>query len=161
MKRLIKQFKTVAVGGTFDEFHRGHRALLEKAFDVGERVVIGLCTDDFVERLGKPHMVAPFAVRLEELKGFLLRRGWLDRADIVPLSDAFGPAASSGLIDGIVVSEETEGGALEINKRRMVCGLPSLGVVVVRMVMAENSCPISTSRIRRLEIDREGNLLKR
>ncbi|MCK4933838.1 adenylyltransferase/cytidyltransferase family protein, partial [Candidatus Bathyarchaeota archaeon] len=72
-------FKTVAVGGTFDEFHKGHRALLEKAFEVGEKVMIGLCTDDFVDKMKKPHVIAPFAVRLEELKGFLRKKGWLER----------------------------------------------------------------------------------
>ena len=161
MTCLDKRFRLVAVGGTFDEFHRGHRALLEKAFVVGERVLIGLCTDDFVERMRKPHKIAPFAVRLEELKGFLLRRGWLERAEVVPLYDAYGPAVSSRRIDGIVVSEETVGGALEINERREACGLPALGVVVVEMVLAETCGPISTSRIRRLEIDREGRLLRR
>ncbi|RLI21218.1 phosphopantetheine adenylyltransferase, partial [Candidatus Bathyarchaeota archaeon] len=36
---MTRKFKAVAVGGTFDEFHRGHRALLSKAFEVGERVL--------------------------------------------------------------------------------------------------------------------------
>ena len=46
----MKEFKKVAVGGTFDQLHRGHRALLGKAFEVGDKVVIGLTSDAFVER---------------------------------------------------------------------------------------------------------------
>jgi pantetheine-phosphate adenylyltransferase len=158
---LRKTFRTVAVGGTFDEFHKGHRALLEKAFEVGENVQIGLCSDDFVQKMKKPHDIAPFAVRREELKSFLIRHGWLERAEVVPLYDAEGPAATSKHIDAIVVSRETESGAREINEKRTANSLPPLRVIAIDMVLAENSSPITTTRIRSLEIDREGHLLKR
>lgn len=161
MKALDKPYKIVAVGGTFDEFHRGHRALLIAAFEVGEKVMIGLCSDDFVEKMKKPHEIAPFAVRLEELRSFLIRHGWLERAEIVPLYDAYGPALTSKRIEAIVVSQETEAKASEINEKRRAINLEPLKVVTIEMVLAENKNPISTSRIRRLEIDREGRLLKR
>ena len=161
MKTLSKPFTLVAVGGTFDEFHKGHRTLLEKAFEVGKRVQIGLCSDDFAQKLEKPHSIAPFAVRLEELKSYLLKRGWLERAEIVPLYDAFGPAATSRQIEAIVVSQETEQGAREINEKRKASRLFPLEIVAIGMVLAENSNPISTTRIRSLEIDREGKLLKK
>ncbi|MCK4477803.1 pantetheine-phosphate adenylyltransferase [Candidatus Bathyarchaeota archaeon] len=161
MKTLSKRFKIVAVGGTFDEFHKGHRVLLRKAFEAGEKVLIGLCTDDFVEKMKKPHEIAPFAVRLEELKGFLRKYSWLERAEIVPLYDPFGPASTSKRIEAIVVSRETEPRTREINEKRKAANLPPLDVIVINMVLAENCDPISTTRIRRLEIDREGRLLKR
>ena len=44
----MKKFKKVAVGGTFDELHSGHKALINKAFEVGEKVVIGLSSGEFV-----------------------------------------------------------------------------------------------------------------
>lgn len=161
MNTLKRTFRTVAVGGTFDEFHKGHRAMIEKAFEMGEGVQIGLCSDDFVQKMKKPHDIAPFAVRLEELKSFLIKHGWLERAEIVPLYDAYGPAATSKRIEAIVVSRETESGAGEINEKRRANGLLPLIVVTIDMVLAENHNPISTTRIRLLEIDREGNLLKR
>ncbi len=161
MSTMNKPFRIVAVGGTFDEFHKGHRELLRRAFEVGERVLVGLCTDDFAEKMNKPHEIAPFAVRMEELKGFLLKQGWLARAEIVPIHDALGPAASSASIEAIVVSRETETGAHRINEKRKNQNLKPLRVIVIEMVMAENSSPISTTRIRHLEIDHEGRLLKR
>ena len=155
------RFRVVCVGGTFDELHKGHRALLMKAFEVGEYVWIGLTTDEFASRLGKNHEVAPYEVRLKELKQFLKREGLLSRAKITPLEDRCGPAATSEEIEAIVVSRETEPGAYKINFIREKNGLPPLKVIVIDMVPAENHIPISTTRIRRGEIDREGRLLRR
>ncbi len=157
----MKKFKTVAVGGTFDEFHKGHRVLLQTAFEVGEKVLIGLCTDYLVEKLSKPHEIAPFAVRLEELRSFLRKHGWLERSQIIPLHDPYGLTLTSKRLEALVVSLETEQRAHEINEKRNANKLPPLHIVIIDMILAENCNPISTTRIRRLEIDREGRLLKR
>ena len=154
-----KKFKAVAVGGTFDEFHKGHRALLLKAFEVGDRVLIGLSTDELVQRLGKPHEISTYDFRLEELKGFLRKEELLERAEIMPLHDAYGVTLSKGCVDALVVSQETEKIAKEINKKRKAKGLELLNIVVFDMVPAYNDKPISTTRIRHGEIDREGQVL--
>jgi len=157
---MNKKFKVVLVGGTFDEFHKGHRALIMKAFDAGNRVLIGLCSDDFARELRKPHEVAPYDERLRELKSFLSVCGVLDRAEIKALNDPYGVTLSSGCAEAIVVSGETKPRAHEINEKRRAKGLPPLRIIVVEMVPAENHVPISTTRVRRREIDREGRLLK-
>ncbi len=156
---MKRRFETVAVGGTFDEFHRGHRALLMKAFEVGDRVLIGLSTEEFAEKLRKPHEVAGYGERLRELKAFLKKNGFLDRAEILPLNDPYGPTLSSVQLDALVVSRETEPRAHEINEKRKAKGLPPLAILVIDMVPAENYVSISTTRIRQGEIDREGQLL--
>jgi pantetheine-phosphate adenylyltransferase len=154
-----KKFETVAVGGTFDIFHRGHRTLLKKAFKVGNHVLIGLVSDDFVKNLRKPHNIAPYAERLEDLKNFLRKKGVLERAEILPLNDSYGVTLSRKEIDAIVVSEETEPRAYKINEKRKNLGLPPLEIVTLRMVLSEDHYPISSTRIWFEEIDREGNLL--
>ena len=35
----MKKYNKVAVGGTFDELHRGHEALISKAFEVGKMLL--------------------------------------------------------------------------------------------------------------------------
>lgn len=158
---MQRKFKTAAVGGTFDEFHKGHRTLLLKAFEIGERVLIGLCSDKLVESLSKPHITASYEERLEELKKFLLEKGLLNRAEIMPLNDPFGVTLSEGCIEALVVSRETEPMAIKINEERKRRGLAPLHIVVINMVPSENHAPISTTRIRRGEIDREGRILKK
>jgi pantetheine-phosphate adenylyltransferase len=123
--------------------------------------LIGLCSDKLVESLSKPHITASYEERLEELKKFLLVKGLLNRAEIMPLNDPFGVTLSEGCIEALVVSRETEPMAIKINDERKRRGLAPLHIVVIDMVPSENHAPISTTRIRRGEIDREGRILKR
>ena len=159
---MKRKFNTVAVGGTFDEFHKGHRALLMKAFEVGEKVLVGLSSDEFAEKLRrqKNHVIACYEKRLAELKEFLKQHNFLERAEIIPLTDVYGVTLSQECLDALVVSQETEYMAQEINKKRGKKGLKPLKIIVIEMVPAENCVPISTTRIRHGEIDREGHLLK-
>lgn len=156
----MKKFRKVAVGGTFDELHKGHRILLIKAFEIGERVLIGLCTDEFVEKMGKPHVTAPYEERLKELRAFLKKSELNGKTEIIPLNDPYGNTLTDRCIEALVVSEETEKTAIKINQKRNEARLPPLTIVTISMVPSENCKPISTTRIRKGEMDREGRLLK-
>ena len=158
---MQKKFKTVGVGGTFDELHKGHRTLLMKAFEAGEHVVIGMTSDAFVWKLKKPHATAAYEQRLKELRSFLNEKGLLRRIQIIPIDDASGGVLlPKNPIEALVVSRETELTANSINEKRKEMGLPPLEIIVIDMVPSENHSAISTTRIRRGEIDREGHLLK-
>jgi pantetheine-phosphate adenylyltransferase len=156
----MKKFRKVAVGGTFDEFHRGHKVLLMKAFEIGEHVLIGLCSDEFVKKMGKPHVTAPFEDRLKELTVFLEALKLNEKAEIITLNDPYGATLTDKCIEALVVSKETEKTATKINQKRSEAQLPPLTIVAISMVPAENCKPISTTRIREGEIDREGHMLK-
>ncbi|MEM3006239.1 MAG: adenylyltransferase/cytidyltransferase family protein, partial [Candidatus Bathyarchaeia archaeon] len=77
------RLKLVSVGGTFDALHIGHHALLLEAFNVAERVIIGLTSDEFARAMHKDHHVDCYEKRLKELKQFLSENGLLGRADII------------------------------------------------------------------------------
>jgi pantetheine-phosphate adenylyltransferase len=156
----MKKLRKVAVGGTFDEFHRGHKVLLMKAFEIGSHVLIGLCSDEFVKKMGKPHTTATYEERQKELRVFLTSLGLTDKAEIVTLNDPYGVTVTDRCIDALVVSEETEKTAIKINQKRSEAQLSPLTIVTISMVPAENCKPISTTRIREGEIDREGHILK-
>ncbi len=156
----MKKFHKVAVGGTFDELHMGHKTLLERAFEVGDKVIIGLSSDEFVSKMGKPHITATYKERQKELASFLELSGIVARAEIVPLNDPCGLTISSKGLEALVVSKETQKMAERINEKRQKAGFAPLEIVAVNMVPAENNTPISTTRIRSGEIDRNGHLLK-
>ena len=156
----MTRFRKVAVGGTFDELHRGHKALLEQAFEIGDKVVIGLSSDEFVSKMSKPHKTASYNERLKELLAFVAEKGYAGKVEVVPLNDAYGLTISGKGLEALVVSKETEKTAEKINEVRVKAGLSPLKIVAVEMVPAENCTPISTTRIRSGEIDRNGHLLK-
>ena len=114
----MARYKKVAMGGTFQVIHLGHKALLEKAFQVGEEVIIGLTTDELAETLHKDHRVSPYKERKTLLEEYLKEMGVLERARITPLTDPYGPTITEEDVEAIVVSEETKSTAQEINRIR-------------------------------------------
>lgn len=157
----MRRFRLVALGGTFDTIHKGHRELLITAFNLGDNVLIGLTTDKFARSMGKTHEVKPYVERLESLKKLLEDMRVEDRAIITPIEDPYGPAAYNPAVEAIVVSDETYSRALEINKLREARGLKTLEIVKIPMVLAEDGKPISSTRVKLGEIDEDGRLLRK
>jgi len=153
------KFDLVAMGGTFDVLHRGHRKLLKQAFAIGRRVMIGVTTDEFARTLHKPHRFDPYPKRKKYLERLLSRWGVLSRAEIVPLYDRFGLTIRNSHIDALVVSRRTLKTAYEINAKRKARGLKPIAVDPIDLILAEDRRPISSTRIRRGRIDREGRLV--
>ncbi len=155
------KFKKVVVGGTFDYLHDGHVVVLTKAFEVGERIIIGICSDEMQLLLRKDSAgVQLLDVRIPTLEKLLRSRGWFERAEIKVISDAFGSAAEGAELEAIVVSPETRKRAEELNELRSSRGLKPLEIVEVPFVLAEDGKPISSIKIRYGEIDIHGKLLK-
>ena len=155
------KFKRVVIGGTFYRLHKGHKALIKKALEVGEMVLIGLTTDEMARRMIKGHNIGDYEGRKRGVEEFLVGLKALDRAKIFPIDDPYGPAPVDSEIDAIVVSSETVERAREINFLREKNGLESLKIVVVKMVLAENGLPISTKSILSGEITEQGEIRHR
>jgi pantetheine-phosphate adenylyltransferase len=151
--------KKVAVGGTFDHFHIGHKALLRTAFEYGESVVIGVSSDAFAKRLGKD-IVQEFTVRVERLKDFLNSNFPNRRYEIHSLEDYFGPIIDDEDIDAIVVSEETLSRAKQANELRRIKGFEPMKIILIDTVLADDKLPVSSTRIRNKEIDEEGHKIR-
>jgi len=151
-------FTTVFVAGTFDHLHAGHVVLLQRAFAEGERVIVGLTTDEFVKKFKNQtgdSVISPFDTRKAALSDWLTGRGYSERATILPINDPHEPATSENW-DAIVVSAETAPRATIINEIRKAHGLKPLAIVVVPMVNAEPGGAVSSTRIRSGDIDAAG-----
>jgi pantetheine-phosphate adenylyltransferase len=154
---LSKKYRTIALGGTFDYIHKGHRKLFSKAFELGENVLIGVTTDEFVIELGKI-VDNGFKIRVEHLRDYLDES--FDEKDfqIVPLKEFFGVQIFAYDVEAIVISPETLGRVEEFNKEREKMGFKELHTIVVEIVLANDGKKISSSRIRSGEIDQEGHV---
>ena len=152
----MKKYTKVCLGGTFDRIHIGHEKLLKIAFEVGEEVIIGL-TSDTKARMGRGNeKLSSFKNRYTNLVNFLSKQ-FDNNFSIVELNDDWGPGALDEDLDAIIVSEETEKVASELNKNRALKGLNPLDIVTVSLILDKKGEKISSTRIRNSEIDREGN----
>lgn len=149
-----KRYRKVAVGGTFDKFHDGHKMLLATAFELGDAVEIGVTSDAFGGLKGD---IDSCKERIGNLKSYFSDKS---NFHIMSLDDPYGTTIFDEDFDAIVVSEETEPTAVKINEIRDSKGMKLLDIVVISFVLAEDGSPISSTRIRSGEINRNGNMLK-
>ena len=153
----MESFDLVAMGGTFDVIHSGHMALLNKAFSISSKVIIGLSSDQLATKKGK-NLANDYSKRLSLLKSVIEKSFPNSAYEISKLENDFGPAVIEGSVKALVVSEETSNKGLLLNELRVERNLPPVKIVVVPMVLAEDGKSISTTRIKNSEIDDSGNL---
>ena len=153
----MKLFDLVAMGGTFDIIHSGHMALLNKAFSISTKVIIGVTSDQLAVKKGK-NPENDYSERASLLKS-TIEENFPDSAyEIRKLENEFGPAVLEESVKALIVSEETSDKGTLLNKLRAERNLPPVKIVVVPIVLAKDGKAISTTRIKNSEIDSHGNL---
>jgi pantetheine-phosphate adenylyltransferase len=153
-----KRFKVVALGGTFDYLHRGHRALLDEGFEMGDTLLIGVVSDALAHSLGKlPEQ--HYNVRFMGVVKYIAEKHQRESFRLFQLQEPYGPLATDPAVEAVVVTPESFDRGMEANLIRAKSGLKAVHVVMVPLVLAEDGVRISSTRIKRLEIDREGRLI--
>ena len=147
----------VGVAGTFGPLHKGHHHLLHKAFEVGEKVLVALTTEKMLAQKQYKDKIPTYEARKQAIEEFLDSKGYQGRYEIIHLDDPYGVAITLAEQEGIVVSEDTVKVAEKINELRSEKGLNPLEIFVIELVHAQNGQPISSTRIRKDEIDTEGH----
>lgn len=78
--------KTVITYGVFDLFHEGHERLLERARQLGDRLIVGITTEQYAEERGKLCIVDSLETRIANVRGC----PWVDQ---VIIEDHYGQKA--------------------------------------------------------------------
>ena len=154
----MSKFSLIAMGGTFDIIHHGHITLLSTAFEISEKVIIGLTSDEFVQKKGK-NPIHKYDERLKNLTSIIFKKFPNSYFQISQLNNDFGPAVFEKEVQALVVSDETKNQGNILNKLRTERNLSPVEIIVVPMTLAKDGKRISTTRIKNSEIDSEGNLL--
>lgn len=152
-------FPHLFLAGTFDGLHAGHRAILARAFSEGEKVTIGLTSDEFIRKFKIQKTIKSYKERKHNLEAWLREQGYFNRAKVIAISDPYEPAASMPDLDSLIVTQETRTRGEQINALRQGLALSLLALIEVLMVAAEDGKPVSSTRLRSGEIDAAGRLI--
>lgn len=148
-------YRKGVIGGTFDVFHAGHKKLLLTALTYADALLIGLTSDNFAV-LSKGHEVSPFEQRMEKVLEFIRILNKEDKVEIVKIDDPFGPSVEDQDLEVLFVTENLLSNALKINRLRKDKDMRPLDILIVPLVKAEDGGIISSTRIRKGEIDENG-----
>ncbi len=156
----IDEGMNVALGGTFDPIHDGHRDLFERAFEYGD-LTVGLTSDDLATNARyRDRPVRSFGERKQDLEAELekISETYDQEFEVRELTEPTGIAVEPKF-DVLIVSPETKSGGEKINAIREERGLEPLEIEVVEHRKAADDGIISSTRIVEGEIDEHGNIV--
>jgi pantetheine-phosphate adenylyltransferase len=153
-ENIFVKYYSIGYGGTFGPLHEGHKYILRKISNLAEVVYLGITSDDLA-RFKSPR-VPPLIERKRQLEEYLKTIG--DNFVVTVIYNPYGNAPTSKDMEAIVATPDTIGAVNEINRMRRLNNLPQLKVEFFDYLLAEDGKKISSSRIRRGEIDEHGNL---
>lgn len=136
------------MGGTFDHLHAGHKYLIKTALSFSKKVVIGLTTQNLLKNKKEQLKIEDYPIRERNLKEFIKTLTKVNRVEIVPLEDQYGPPIYEADYEGLIVSQETYSSALKINEIRQQKGFNPLIVIVIPILKDKENKKISSTAIR-------------
>jgi pantetheine-phosphate adenylyltransferase len=153
-----KPYRVVGLGGTFDHFHAGHKAFIDFAGSMGNKLVIGVTADEIAKHKEFPDLIEPLRLRKHSVLNYCKQKHY--QAELITLYDTYGTTLDPDVIfDALAVTEETIGGAKKINDTRAKLQLKELPVHSCPLVFdLDNEKHIHSVRIRSGEISRRGEV---
>ncbi len=145
------------LGGTFSRLHKGHKLMIKAAFDTGNKVIVGLSTDEYLKH-NKAYRGYTYSRRKKSLQRYMSR--FESDFEILPLGAPAGNTEANPDYGVIVVSKETVHVAEKINLKRKQNGLEEMKIISVPIVLAEDLFPLSSTRIIEGEVRPSGSRIK-
>ncbi|PAA94075.1 hypothetical protein BOX15_Mlig014823g1, partial [Macrostomum lignano] len=146
------QFANVALGGTFDRLHSGHKILLATGALLASRVLtIGITGPGLLGNKVLPDLIQSYRERAAAVVDFLADT----RPDgpvyhVTELAEPLGPPARQADYQALVASPETRSGCGRINAARTAAGWPELPVHCVPFAQEEEGAtpaPINETKL--------------
>jgi len=130
-----KEYPVVAVGGTFDHLHPGHKILLSiTAILSSKKLICGVTDDALLKSKKYAKFLESISFRIDHVRQFLTLFARNLELEIVPIQDVYGPTAYDPDISALVISEETRAGADSIDTLRREKKLRSLDIFVIDVI---------------------------
>lgn len=150
--------EVVAVGGTFDHFHDGHKILLSaSAFLTEKKLIVGITDEELLANKKYKEFLQSYKYREHVLLEFLqyIKPGIV--VDPIPIHDVCGPTGYIEEIDSLVVSRETIKGGDFVNKTRKDKGFRELKIHVINVIGGEEDDgfqnKLSSTQLRKEEYE--------
>ena len=149
-------YAKVAVGGTFDRLHAGHRLLLTiAALACLDTVYVGVAGDALLANKTTPHLLMPFGRRASDAEGFIRAVRPQVCVEVSALLESGTPpkAATDAEIEALAISRETIAGGRRLQEMRKQLGVEApLDLLVVDLVGAssqeQGATKLSSSQLR-------------
>lgn len=150
-------YSCVAVGGTFDRLHAGHKVLLTyAAFHTTQSLLVGVASDALLAKKKLKEILQPLQVRMENVICFLSLLRKDVSLEVIPIDDVYGSTDVRPELEAIILSEETKKSLKLINEARESHQLPPIeGVVIPTVTYGADETLISSTTLRELEQKQE------
>lgn len=134
----LPRYRNVALGGTFDHLHAGHKILLSMAcLTATERIIVGVTDDSMLTKKKHAELLEPLDKRLKRVDDFLELFGRVlnpyaaVRREVVKLADVAGPAGTEEDLQALILTDETASGGDYIDKVRIERGFNKLARLTI------------------------------
>lgn len=137
---LFSSIPVVAVGGTFDHLHDGHKILLTiSGFLAKDTLIIGVTGPELLKNKKYSDYMQSYEDRVLNVKNFLNTIKPSLKLDIYEINDVCGPTAQIQNIDALVVSLESSKGATYVNNVRTGLNWNALDVYTIGVLGSADS----------------------
>ncbi|PWN40608.1 WD40 repeat-like protein [Ceraceosorus guamensis] len=140
------QYRNVAMGGTFDHLHVGHKILLSIAALLSrDRLIVGITGDSMLSKKANAELLEDIVERVERVNEFLKRFRYgqppLERF-VRELKDVAGPAGTERDLQAVLTTDETISGGDFIDKIRRERGLCEVRREVIGVIGAQGQTDV-------------------
>lgn len=141
-----------AVAGTFNILHEGHKALLDRAFQLGDEVYIGITSDRMAS--SSRDRLNTYYIREKAVKEYAASKK--KPFSVFTIDDIYGPDEMMDHVDVLVVSEETLANGKEVVRKASEKG-KKMELSVVSIVQKSDGGKLSSTDIMNGSCSRNGD----